>query len=64
MTLYNSINNVKTTTVIFDNHIQFFLDVPILDKESSFNFFTLIPATAFVNNVTFNTIFWLLLLHM
>jgi hypothetical protein len=39
MTLYNSINNVKTTAVIFDNHIQFFLDVLILDKESFLIYF-------------------------
>ena len=63
MTLDNSINNVKTTAVIFDNHIQFFFDVPILDKESSFNLFSLIPATAFVNNITFNIIFCLFLIH-
>ena len=53
ITLDNNINNVKTTAVIFENHIRFFFEVPVLDKENSFNFFSIIPAPAFNNNITY-----------
>ena len=51
--LDTNINNVRTTAVIFENSIRFFFDIPILDKEASFIFFSIIPAPIFYKNITY-----------
>ncbi len=52
-TLDTNINNVRTTAVIFENSIRFFFDIPILDKEAAFNFYSITPAPIFYKNITY-----------
>ena len=51
--LDTNINNVQTGVVIDKNTIVFIFDIPIIQQDKLFNFYTIIPVPTFQNNDTF-----------
>lgn len=46
-------NNVKTGAVIVNNSITFLFDIPIIQQDRFFNFYTISPIPTFQNNTTY-----------
>ena len=53
LTLDTNINNVRTSAIGYENKITFIIEVPILDDDKYFNFYSIKPIPEFSNNETF-----------
>ena len=51
--LDTNINNVQTGVIIDNNTIVFIFDIPVIQQDKMFNFYTIIPMPTFQNNETF-----------
>ncbi len=48
--LITNINNVRTSAIGYENKITFIIEVPILDDDKYFNFYSIKPIPEFSNN--------------
>jgi hypothetical protein len=53
LTLDTNINNICTSAIGYDNKIIFIIEVPILDDDKYFNFYSIKPIPEFLSNETF-----------
>ena len=51
--LDSNINNVITRTLIHNNSLTFLFDIPIIQQDKLFNFYTIIPLPSFSNGITY-----------
>ncbi len=53
LTLDTNINNARTLAIGYENKITFIIEVPILNDDKYFNFYSIRPIPEFSSNKTF-----------
>jgi len=53
LTLDTNISNVRTSAIGYENKITFIIEIPILDDDKYFNFYSIKPIPEFSFNETF-----------
>jgi hypothetical protein len=52
-TINSNINNARTTAIVGSNTLSFIIEIPLLDNDKFFNFYSVKTIPIFHNNVTF-----------